>query len=131
MSFATPSAPSSGIKWENHKGALLVVEPLSFESGIQTSFGVADAVKANINVIDGPGAGETFDDCLVFPKLLTAQLKNQIGQKVLGRLTQGQAKPGQSAPWLLAEASTDDIAKAEAWVAQNAKASVTSAAPPF
>lgn len=131
MSFATPAAPSSGIKWENHKGALIIVEPLSFESGIQTSFGVADAVKANVVVIDGPGAGEKYDETLVFPKLLAAQLKNQIGQRVLGRLGQGTAKPGQSAPWILSEASADDIAKAEAWVAQQAKGAVTSAAAPF
>jgi len=50
---------------------------------------------------------------------------------VLGRLGQGQGKPGQSAPWLLQEASADDIAKAEAWVRQNATPIVQSAQAPF
>ena len=71
-------------------------------------------------------------DTLVFPKLLQSQLRSQIGKKVLGRLGQGSAKPGQSAPWLLNEASADDIAKAEAWVRANpAPTGVTSAAAPF
>lgn len=130
-SFATPSAPSAGIKWENHKGALLLVEPLSFEAGIQTAFGTADAVKANVAVIDGAGAGEKYEETLIFPKLLASQTKGQIGQKVLGRLSQGAAKPGQSAPWLLEPATPEDVAKAEAWVAQNAQPAVTSAQAPF
>ena len=129
--FAAPSAPSGGITWADHKGALLLIEPSSFEAGIQTSFGAADAVKATVHVIDGPGAGETFDDTLIFPKLLVSQTKNNVGQKVLGRLTQGQAKPGQSAPWLLEAATDADIAKAEAWVKQNQQPTVTSAQAPF
>jgi hypothetical protein len=129
--FAQPSAPSSGIKWENYKGSLLLIDPKELRAGIATTFGVADAVEADVHVIDGPGAGEDYDACLVFPKLLASQLKNQIGQRVLGRLGQGQAKAGQSAPWILNGASPEDIAKAEAWVAQKAKSTVTSAAAPF
>lgn len=128
--FAQPSTPGDGIKWENHKGALLLVEPLSLEPGVKTAFGDADAVKANVHVIDGAGSGEAYDETLIFPKLLVSQTKNQIGQKILGRLGQGTAKPGQSAPWLLQEATADDIAKAEAWVAAN-KPAVTSAQAPF
>lgn len=129
--FASPSAPSGGITWADHRGALLLVEPLSFEAGIATSFGTTDAVRANVHVIDGPGAGESFDDTLIFPKLLVSQTKNNVGQKVLGRLTQGQAKPGQSAPWLLEAATEADIAKAEAWVKQQQASTVTTAQPPF
>lgn len=129
--FAQPSAPGDGIKWDNHKGALLLIEPLSLESQVQTSFGPADAVKAHVNVIDGPGAGDSYTETLIFPKLLVSQTKNQIGAKVLGRLGQGTQKPGQSAPWLLQEATADDITKAEAWVRQNQQPTVTSAAPPF
>lgn len=131
MPFTTPSAPGGGIKWEDHKDALLLVEPLSFESQVQTSFGPADAVKANVTVIDGAGAGEFYESTLIFPKLLVSQTSREINNKILGRLGQGSAKPGQSPPWLLNEASADDIAKAEKWVAENAKSSVTSAAAPF
>lgn len=129
--FAAPSAPSGGITWADHKDALLLIEPLSFEAGMSTAFGTADAVRANVHVIDGPGAGESYEDTLIFPKILASQTKNQIGQKVLGRLGQGQAKAGQSAPWLLNEATADDIAKAEAWVKNNQAPAVTSAQAPF
>lgn len=128
--FTAPSAPGSGIQFADHLGALLLIEVEGVEVGIKTSFGDSDAVKANVHVIDGNGAGESYDDTLIFPKILQSQLKKSVGQKVLGRLGQGTAKPGQSAPWLLNEASADDIAKAETWVAAN-KPAVTSAAAPF
>lgn len=129
--FATPSAPSGGIEWASYKGSLLLVDVLAQEHGVQTVHGPADPVRANVAVIDGPGAGEKFDDTLIFPKVLIGQTKGKVGEKVLGRLGQGAAKPGQSAPWQLDAASADDITKAEAWVAANAKPAVTSAAPPF
>lgn len=130
-SFSTPAAPSGGIDWANFKGSLLLVEVLAQEHGVQTVHGLADPVRANVKVIDGPGAGDSYDDTLIFPKVLIGQTKSKVGEKVLGRLGQGVAKPGQSAPWQLDAASAEDIAKAEAWVAANSKPAVTSAAPPF
>lgn len=129
--FAQPSAPSGGIKWEDVKGKLLLIEPLSNETGINTSFGLADAVKANVTVLEADGSGERRDETLIFPKILASQVRSQIGQKVLGRLTQGTAKPGQSAPWMLDSATPSDIATAEAWVAKQSTPSVTSAVAPF
>jgi hypothetical protein len=129
--FASPAAPSGGITWADHKGALLLVEPLSFEAGITTAFGVSDAVKANVYVIDGEGAGEEYAETLVFPKILQSQIKTNIGKKVLGRLGQGVGKPGQSAPWMLLDASADDTAKATAWVLQRDAQTITPAAAPF
>lgn len=127
--FVSASPPSGGITWADHQGHLLIVEPISFETGIQTSFGVADAVKADVYVLTGPDTAEEFKEALVFPKLLASQLKNQIGNKVVGRLGQGTAKPGQSAPWLLEEASGEDIEKAKSFLAKTP--AVTTAAPPF
>lgn len=128
--FVSAAPPSGGITWSDYQGKLLIIEPTSFETGIQTSFGVADAVKADVHVLTGPGESEDYPECLVFPKLLASQLKGQIGRKVVGRLAQGTAKPGQSAPWLLEEATPDDITKAQEWLSKQAPA-VTSAAPPF
>ncbi len=107
--IVSAAPPSGGITWADHKGALLLIEPKSFEQGIQTSFGAADAVKADIHVLTGPDTAEEFPEALVFPKLLASQLKSQIGNKVAGRLAQGSAKPGQSAPWLLGPATPEDI----------------------
>ena len=130
-SFVAPSAPGDGIKWVDHLGSLLLIDVLGVEADIKTVHGLSTAVRANVAVVDGNKEGETYDDTLIFPKILASQTKNNVGSKVLGRLSQGNAKAGQSAPWILAEATPDDIAKAEAWVAANAKPAVTSAEAPF
>jgi hypothetical protein len=131
MPFASPAAPGQGIDLKEHVGALLLIDVQSLENGIKTVHGDSDAISANVNVLDGPGQGASYEDTLIFPKVLVSQLRKSIGDKVLGRLGQGVAKPGQSAPWILNEASADDIAKAEKWVAENSKPTVTSAQAPF
>lgn len=128
--FATPAAPGGGIKWDEVKGSLLLIEVTDVRHGVQTSYGETDAVEANIAVLDGNGKGENHDNTLVFPKLLQSQLRGQVGKKVLGRLSQGQAKSGQSAPWLLAEANADDYKMAEDWVKNN-QPTVQAPAAPF
>lgn len=134
-SFANPAPPSSGIKWTDLKGRLLVIEPLSFEQGIPTTFGDADAVKAHVHVIDGEQ--ESYDEALIFPKLLVSQTKGQIGQRVLGRLGTGQGKPNQSPPWILLDPTAEDIAAGERWLAARqsstfaAPAAADAGAPPF
>lgn len=129
--FVQPAAPSSGIDLAKHLGALLLVDVLGVEADIKTVHGLSSAISANVHVLDGPGAGESYQDALLFPKVLQSQLKKSIGQKVLGRLTQGVAKPGQDPPWLLGEASATDTAVAEAWVARSAPAVTSAAQPPF
>lgn len=107
--FATPAAASGGIDLKSLLGALLIIEPHASEDGIQTVHGPSTAVRATVHVVDGPQANEVFEDALLFPKVLQGQLKSRIGQKVLGRLGQGVAKPGQSAPWVMQEAEPADI----------------------
>lgn len=101
---------ASGIKWAEIKGSLLLIEPLSVEDSIKTAYGDASAVKANVIVLDGDQAGTTYSETLIFPKLLQSAVKGAIGDQVIGRLSQGVAKPGQSAPWTLEDASTDAAA---------------------
>lgn len=129
--FVSAAPPSGGIKFDDYKGSLLVIEPLSAETGIQTAFGVADAVKANVYAITGAGTSDDYEDCLIFPKVLAGQLRSQIGKKVVGRLGQGQAKPGQSAPWVLEPAGPEDLQKAQEWMNARTSNSLSSATPPF
>jgi len=105
--FADPAPPSDGIDWSAHNGHLLLIDVGDTET-VNTSFGEKDAVRADVVVLDGPDAGTRHGDTLVFPKLLVSQLKSRTGQKVLGRLGQGQAKVGQKPPWILAEATDAD-----------------------
>lgn len=105
--FASP-ATANGIKWAEVNNSLVIVEVLAVEHGIQTAFGESDAVRANISILDGELKGESYEDCLVFPRALRAQLSSRVGSKVIGRVGQGAAKAGQSPPWLLSEATDAD-----------------------
>jgi pyruvate/2-oxoglutarate dehydrogenase complex dihydrolipoamide acyltransferase (E2) component len=115
--FAPPASPATGIQWTEYLGALLIFSVKAVETGINTSFGESDAVRANVAVLDGNGAGEEHEEVLVFPKVLQSQLRSRVGQMVLGRLTQGQGKPGQSPPWMLDAATPADEQAAAAWLA--------------
>jgi hypothetical protein len=119
MSMFTAPAQSSGFTPADHLGHLLIVEVKSYEASIITSLGEKDAVSATIHDVD---TGETAEDALIFPKVLVGSLKGRIGQTVLATLTQGQAKPGQSAPWTLTDATGNaaDVARATAFM--NARA---------
>lgn len=126
--IVSAAPPSGGITWADHQGNLFILAPTSAEK-IQTSFGESDAVRADVWILTGPDTAEEFLDTLVFPKVLAGQLRKNIGQKVVGRLGQGNAKPGQSAPWLLEPATPDDLAKAQAFIAK--QSGPVSAAAPF
>jgi len=104
----TDPGTSTGIQWGDVKGSLLLVTVHSLEPGIVTSLGEKDAIRADIVVLDGDQSGEVYDDALVFPRKLIGQLRPRIGEKVLGRLGQGNAKPGQNPPWELTPATDAD-----------------------
>lgn len=106
--FSNPAA-ASGIQWEDHLGRLLLIEPKEFEKDIKTAFGDKNAVRADVTVIDAPEAPEEYPDALIFPGVLISQTRPLVGEKVLGRLGQGVAKPGQKPPWRLDDATEDDI----------------------
>jgi hypothetical protein len=67
--------------------------------------GDKDAVRVTIHDITDTA---TYEDVLWFPKVLVGSLKGRVGQKVLAVLGKGTAKPGQSAPWILVDATTDN-----------------------
>jgi hypothetical protein len=105
--FTNP-ASSTGIQWDALHGALLLITVKGNRTGIQTAFGDADAVEADVAVLDGDSKGDTFADALIFPKVLQGQLRSNVGTRVLGRLGQGEKKAGQSAPWKLSDPTDAD-----------------------
>lgn len=126
--FAAP-ASATGIDWNELNGHLIVVEVESHETGIVTANGERDAIRATVHDIDGQ---QTDEDVLIFPKVLVSNLRPRIGQKVLGRVGQGVAKPGQNAPWILTDASADPqaAAAATAYLAARAAGQFTAPATP-
>ena len=104
--FAAPAAGGgSDVRPADLEGHLLVVEPLEYVESIPTSMGDKDAVRVTIHDITDQA---TYEDVLWFPKVLVGSLKGRVGQKVLAVLGKGTAKPGQSAPWILVDATTDN-----------------------
>lgn len=121
-------APSTGVKITEFEGNLLLLAPTAEQKDINTSFGPADAIETNLTVLDGRDAGQEHNGVLIFQKALQGQLRPKIGtgRMVLGRLGKGIAKPGQSAPWILAEPTEADKQTARAHLA-----GVTADKPPF
>jgi hypothetical protein len=118
MTFADPSTGSGEkLPLTELNGSLLLFTVKSVETDIKTAFGTTDAVKADVAVLDGPHKAETFEDTLVFPKILRSALAPNVGEMVIGRLGQGSAKPGQSPPWVLAAASDEEKAIGTAYLA--------------
>jgi hypothetical protein len=105
--FVAPGTAGDGWVAKDSLGHLLVIEVHSLETGIVTSLGERDAISATIHDIDDQ---TTYEDALIFPKVLIGSLKNRVGQKVLGTVGQGVAKPGQNPPYVLNDASGDPAA---------------------
>jgi hypothetical protein len=89
--------------------------------------GDKDAVRVTLHDVTDSA---TFNDVLWFPKVLVGSLKGRIGQKVLGVLGKGTAKPGQSAPWILIDASTEPDAVTAATAYLNSIAGAQFASDP-
>jgi hypothetical protein len=114
--FDSPGSVT-GVEWAELNGRLLLIQPHSSEE-IDTVHGRSKAVRADIVVLDGPGAPEEIIDTLIFPKVVSGQVRGNVGtgRRNLGRLGQGNKKPGQTAPWILADPTDADKAVARAYL---------------
>jgi uncharacterized 2Fe-2S/4Fe-4S cluster protein (DUF4445 family) len=115
MAFSAPSNNTESVKVADLNGHLLILEAIEYKTGIPTVHGDADAIEVRINDLD---TGFNHESVLFFNVALKNALKTKIGQKVLARIGQGQAKPGKSAPWILVDATgdADAVAKANAFI---------------
>lgn len=128
--FVSPSAANGdSIKPADVEGHLLVVEPIEYIALMATSFGDTDAVRINVHDIN---AQATYESVLWFSGGLVGSLKGRVGQKVLGTMGKGTAKPGMSAPWILQDASGNDkaVAAATAYLTGQVAAQLTEPAAP-
>lgn len=129
--FAVPVASSVGPKPADLQGQLLIFKPIEYRTAIETVNGPADAISCDIVNLD---TNTEHTDVLFFNIAIRNALRPLIGQKVIGRIAQGVAKPGKSAPWIIADASKDaaDVAKAQAYAPSAAAAApaASGAVPP-
>ena len=125
MAFSAPVV-NEGLKVADLNGHLLIVTPVEYKTGISTVNGIAEAIEVNVVDLD---TNEEHLSLLWFNVALRNALKPLLGQKVLGRIGQGAAKPGKNAPWILIDATGDAaaVARANAWIAGGIAAPATAA----
>ena len=123
--FSAPATADS-VKPADLNGHLLIISPIDYIAKMNTSMGETDAIEVNIIDLD---SNEEYNSVLFFNVALINALKPNIGNKVLGRIGQGVAKPGKSAPWILHSAVEDAaaVAKANAYLAGAAQAPAATA----
>lgn len=122
-------APATGafFDWDSHKGNLLLImvdEYVDHIPTVHTKPGEkSPAIRADIHVLDGEDAGAAYEGTLIFAKVMIPQLKKREGKMVLARLSQGEKKKGQNAPWNLDDATQtpEDKALGLAWLKQHTK----------
>lgn len=116
--FAPPGTGGDRLPLDDVLGALLLFTVESVEKDIETQFGKSDAIKCDVAALDGNHKAETWDGALIFPRVLQSQLRGAAGGgKVLGRLGKGEAKKGQSAPWVLSDPTDEDKQTARNYLA--------------
>src|SRR6516225_11004041 len=111
---------TTAINLEELNGRLLLIKPSRVEVGVHTVLGDKDATVADVHVLDGPDPGELAKEAFIWPRVLQSQRRSKVGtgRFCLGRLGQGQAKPGQSAPWKLLDPTDDDKELARKYLAE-------------
>ena len=117
--FENPGT-TTAINLEELKGRLLLIKPSRVEVGVSTVLGNKDATVADVFVLDGADPGQLLGEAFIWPKVLQAQLRSTVstGRYCLGRLGQGNAKPGQNPPWKLADPTEDDREKTRQYLAE-------------
>ena len=87
-----PAKGEKEFEWNDHIGQLVLIEPKGVSTGIQTDYGLADAVEGDVAFIDAPGGPMEFENTRIFPKVLVSQCKDSIGSMVLGRIAAYQPR---------------------------------------
>jgi hypothetical protein len=111
----------TGLPLDDLLDALLYVDVHEQIDEIVTTFGPAQPIRADVYVLDGPHKSDEYVDVLIFGRVLIGQLRPAVGDTVLGRLTKGAAKAGQSAPWKLDTPTAADRAIGERFEAYHAE----------
>lgn len=125
--FDAPTMGSTNsVRPADLEGHVLVVQPLEYVNSISTSFGEKDAIRVNVHDISEKAS---HDDVLFFGTALIGSLKRDIGKTLLGKMGKGEAKAGQSAPWILIDLTSNEKAVAAASKYMNERIAGSLSAP--
>lgn len=107
--FTRPSGGGDQVKIKEDLGSLLVVRKIGVRENMSTAYGITDAVEADWLVCDGDNAGEVRTGSLIFQGPLVRDLKRVAdGGLLVGRLMLGEAKSGQSAPYIFQDFTDEE-----------------------
>jgi hypothetical protein len=126
MFDAPTSGGSDSVRPADLEGHVLVVEPIEYRPSVSTAFGDKDAIQVIVHDISEK---TSHDDVLFFGSAVIATLKRDIGKKVLAKMGKGEAKPGQSAPWILIDLTTNEKAVAAATTYMNTRTAASLSSP--
>jgi hypothetical protein len=126
MFDAPTSGGSDSVSPADLEGHVLVVEPIEYRPSVSTKYGDRDAIQVIVHDISEK---TSHDDVLFFGSALIATLKRDIGKKVLAKMGKGEAKPGQSAPWILIDLTTNEKAVAAATTYMNTRTAASLSSP--
>lgn len=130
---------------KEHVGALVLFTPTEHLENVVTAFnpGGTDAMLTDLVVLhkDGEACEDEYDQSLIFQGALIAKLKSRVtitpsldrdpvtgivtefetltSKRVLGRIQRGEAKKGQSEPYIIGEVSDEDKDLARKYIAAN------------
>ena len=121
--FGDPAGPGDQFNAKEHHHHLVAfVQPA--REDVSTKFGDDEATRCRFIVcLDGGDdheGGLVHDNALVFGNLGVAAYANGDHAIVLGRVSQSEAKPGQSPAWILDQADPADHVMAKSWFEANA-----------
>ena len=133
-------AAGEHVQIKDLEGELVLFTPLAHVEEVVTSFGTKDAILTDLVVLSQEGQPE-YEEALVFQGALIATLKRRIkveqsmerdpisgvvsyfetttSRRVLGVISKGEAKKGQSAPYILGPTTDEQKDLARAYTKDN------------
>ena len=99
---STGASDGERIALRDLEGSVVVMVAKEYVAAIETANGTSDAISVTIHDVSG---GRTYEQQLIFARVLVNGLKNKIGIPVLGVVGKGTAKAGKSSPWVLHSAT--------------------------
>jgi hypothetical protein len=118
MEFDDPGQSGDKLAIADVADSALIIRPTAYEAEITTSYGPSDAIRVDVVNLK---TGDFSQDVLWFSGYVVGSLKGKIGKLVLAKIYKGDAKPGQSPPWLLEGLSGNAEVRdaATKWMADN------------
>lgn len=116
-----PSGAGDSWRIGDHVGGHFLVMPTAIREGFKTSNGPVDTIVADVVELDleKPKKSEVHKGVLIFQTVLVNNLREKIGGgMVAAKLVKGEAKNGNSAPYLF-ERNDEAKKAAKAWLAAN------------